>query len=407
MAVSALLINFSEFQLVHWIVFGVCALLALIVFCIGCKKGFSNLSLRPISWAFGCTVFVFLEIFLHDKCFIAGMLGDTDPALVHFASSITWLVVALVARWVVFGGLYVMIKCSQKAKLAKAAAINRAEKEGAEEILSDENKVYKALPLAGKIKPGPLNRLFGGIFCLANVFIVLGAVVAFAMVVLNVTPLYDKVTWLYTGDMEKIWGYLRTWTLDFLMIALLCAIVIKGYKEGLLNGVRTLGITLLKLAAIVFGLALPFLPMAAEGATFGFLSVGATKLTELIPLEGALAMLANILPVVFKVIFGVLIAIVLHLIVKLIGWLLGKLLDVVDSVDALWRIDGVIGAIVYAVIAIVVVAAIGVILYVLEYYGVFVSSQLFSANSPIMGGMFEVFDVSLRPLLEKAALFFA
>ena len=42
------------------------------------------------------------------------------------------------------------------------------------------------------------------------------------------------------------------------MLAIFCAIIIKGYKEGLLNGVRTLGITLAKIAVIVFGLALPF-----------------------------------------------------------------------------------------------------------------------------------------------------
>ena len=41
MTVSALLINFSEFQLVHWIALGVGALIAIIAFCIGCKKGFS------------------------------------------------------------------------------------------------------------------------------------------------------------------------------------------------------------------------------------------------------------------------------------------------------------------------------------------------------------------------------
>ena len=174
-----------------------------------------------------------------------------------------------------------------------------------------------------------------------------------------------------------------------------------------MNGVRTLGIAIAKLAAIVLGLALPFLPIAAEGGALGFLSVGAVKLTELIPLEGALAMLASILPVVFKVVFGIVIAIVLSLLVKLIGWLLGKLLDVVDNVDALWRIDGIIGAIVYAVIALAVVAVIVVVLYALEHYGVFMASQLFSAKSPIMGGLFEVFDVTVRPLLEKVTAFFA
>ena len=407
MTVSALLINFSEFQLVHWIALGVGALIAIIAFCVGCKKGFSNLSLRPVSWAFGCALFLVLELFLHDKCFIAGMFKDSDPAIMHLASSLTWLIVALVARWIVFGGLYAIIKGCQNAKYAKAEAVNNAEINGAEEILADENKFYKPLPLSGTIKPGPLNRLFGGIFSLANVLIVLAAVAAFAMVVLSVTPLYSTLEWAYTGAMEAIWGYVRVWTLDFVLIALICLIIIKGYREGLLNGVRTLGIAIAKLAAIVFGLALPFLPIAAEGGALGFLSVGAVKLTELIPLEGALAMLASILPVVFKVVFGIVIAIVLSLLVKLIGWLLGKLLDVVDNVDALWRIDGIIGAIVYAVIALAVVAVIVVVLYTLEHYGVFAASQLFSTKSPIMGGLFDVCDLTVRPLLEKVTAFFA
>ena len=96
MTVTSLLINFSNFKLPHWIALGVGALVLLITFIIGSKKGFSNLKLRPFSWAVACGGFVALEIFLHDKCFIAGMLKNASPVIVSFACSMTWLAVALV-----------------------------------------------------------------------------------------------------------------------------------------------------------------------------------------------------------------------------------------------------------------------------------------------------------------------
>lgn len=403
MTVTSLLINFSNFKLPHWIALGVGALVLIVTFSIGAKKGFSNLKLRPFSWAVACGGFVALELFLHDKCFIAGMFKNANPAVLSFLSTMTWLAVALLARWILFGVLGIILRASQNAKLKKAKARDLKEREGGEILLSDENQTYKMLPFGDKVKPGPLNRLFGGLFAVINVAAVLAAVAAFAMVVLRVTPLYAKISWLYTGGMEKVWGYVRAYALDCIMIALICAIVIKGYREGLLNGIRTLGVGILKVLAIAGGLALPFLPIAKEGAALGFLSVGAQKIAGIIPLP---ALLATIMPIIIKVIFGIVLAVVAWLITKLLGWLIGKLLDVVDGVDTLWRIDGFIGAIVYIVLALLVVGFIAAVLYALEYYDVFMSSQLFSAKSPIMGGLFDIFDWKLRPLLEKATAFF-
>lgn len=404
MTVSSLLISFSDFKWVHWVVLGVAALILLIVFIVGCKKGFSNMSLRPVSWMFGCGLFIVLDYFLHDKCFITDIVAIENPSMASFASSMTWLVIALLARWIVFGLIYRFMKWSKNAKLKKAERNDVKEKETGEEILPDENKKYKALPINGKIKPGPLNRLFGGIFMMLNTAVVLATVLSLAMVILSVTPLYGKLEMLYTGDMEAIWTYVRIYALDVAMLAIFCAIIIKGYKEGLLNGVRTLGITLAKIAVVVFGLALPFLPMAAEGGALGFLSVGATSLAELIPLPEMIPV--NIVAIVIKVVFGIVIAVVGFFLVKLIGWLLGKLLDFVDRVQALWMIDGIIGAIVYAAIAFVVVVVIAIVLYTLEHYNVFMASELFSSKSPIMGGLFDLCDWKIRPLLEQISQFF-
>ena len=388
MTVSSLLISFSDFKWVHWVVLGVAALILLIVFIVGCKKGFSNMSLRPVSWMFGCGLFIVLDYFLHDKCFITDIVAIENPSMASFASSMTWLVIALLARWIVFGLIYRFMKWSKNAKLKKAERNDVKEKETGEEILPDENK----------------KRLFGGIFMMLNTAVVLATVLSLAMVILSVTPLYGKLEMLYTGDMEAIWTYVRIYALDVAMLAIFCAIIIKGYKEGLLNGVRTLGITLAKIAVVVFGLALPFLPMAAEGGALGFLSVGATSLAELIPLPEMIPV--NIVAIVIKVVFGIVIAVVGFFLVKLIGWLLGKLLDFVDRVQALWMIDGIIGAIVYAAIAFVVVVVIAIVLYTLEHYNVFMASELFSSKSPIMGGLFDLCDWKIRPLLEQISQFF-
>jgi hypothetical protein len=78
------------------------------------------------------------------------------------------------------------------------------------------------------------------------------------------------------------------------------------------------------------------------------------------------------------------------------------MIAVVAFMVAYYLIAGVV-----AVIALAVVAVIVVVLYTLEHYGVFTASQLFSTKSPIMGGLFDVCDLTVRPLLEKVTAFFA
>ena len=404
MKLAVLLINFSAFGLVEWCVVGALLIVALIAFIVGAKTGFSNLKLRPVSWAFGCAVFLLLEKFLHDKCFMNTLLPMENPALASLIASLTWLIIALVARWIVFGLISVCIRCSKKKKLKLAEEIERREKETGEEILPDENKVYRPLPINGKIKPGPLNRLFGGIFSMANTLLILFTALALVFVILSITPMYAQLGVVYTGSFADIWGFMHVYALDALMIAIACAIVIKGYHDGLLIGVRGLGVWLLKVAAVVGGFYLPFSPLAADGAKFGFFSVGAQKLAALIPLPEFISPV--VMEVIFKIGFGLVLALLAFGLAILIGWLLGKLIEVVDESPVLWRIDGFIGAIVYIAIAALAVGGIIAVLYVLEFYEVLAASQLFTESSPLLSGAFGLCDSLLHPLLETVQAFF-
>lgn len=398
--VTTLLAVGSE-QLIQWIALGVCGVIVLIAFIAGLVKGFSNFGRRPISWAFGCAAFLVLETLFHENNFLLNLIGlKLEPAAYSFVSTLVWLVAALLARWILFGVLGLIIKGSKSRKTKKAGKVARAEKVGGEEYLPDENKPYTPLPVDGYIKPGPLNRLFGGVFAALNTAVILALLLSVAMVIVSVTPLRGMVEWLYGGSFEVIWNYVRTYALDFVLIALIVMIVVKGYKVGIVYGVRSVGVFFAYIAAVVGSFYLPFSPFVAEGAALGFMTTIGVKLANLLPAVIPMGIKA----IVLKIVAGIVLAIVLCLLIKLIAWLLDKLLELVDNVAVLTVIDGVIGAIVFMAIAAAVVVVLVGVLYVLEYYNVFMGSQLFTSKSPLLGGLYDMFDEFLRPMLEKLAM---
>ena len=404
---SLLALDFSTFGPVEWSIVGVLALIIIIAFIVGCKKGFSNLSLRPLSWAAACTAFVLLDASLHpvgEELFV-GM--GLDAASASLFSSTMWAVAAVVARGIVFGTIAGLISCSKNKKLKKAAKVDYHEKYTGEEVLPNENKAYKTTAINGKIKPGPLNRLFGGFFAIVNVAVVVAIVASIVFMILSLTPLKDAMAVVYAADGEfyPIWSFVKANLIDFILIAFFCTIVVKGFKDGILNGLRTVICPILKLAVIVFAFYLPFAPFAQDGEALGFLYVGAVNLANLIPLTETIGM--EIMLPIIQVVFGIAIAIVGSLLVKLIAWLLGKILNVVDKVTVLWFLDGILGAIVYAVIALAIIFVIVLILYSVEYLGGFKASMVFTDASAIMNGFYKMFNVTVSTSLQGVWDFFA
>ena len=406
MTVSSLLISFSDFKWVLWVVLGVAALILLIVFIVGCKKGFSNMSLRPVSWMFGCGLFIVLDYFQHDKCFITDIVAIENPSMASFASSMTWLVIALLARWIVFGLIYRFMKWSKNAKLKKVERNDVKEKETGEEILPDENKKYKALPINGKIKPGPLNRLFGGIFSIVIVLIVLGFIASIALVVLNVTPFKESLSVLYENEVfVKIFGYLRTYTLDFLLIALLVGVICNGYKSGGFAVFRTVMIFAVYAVAMVGSFYAPFSPWIAEGQPLHFLGQVIDYLGGMvvgfIPADMPIAIPEGVVFGAVKVVRGLVLCIVLSLLAKMVAWLLNKMQDSVDESDSACVIDGIFGSIIYFFFGVLLVGLVCAVLYLLRYYGVYDTGVFFTESSPIVNGFFGVFEELLKPYLES------
>ena len=245
---SLLALDFGAFGPVEWGIFGALALTALIAFIVGCKKGFSNLKLRPISWAAACAAFVLLDMNLHQVGVEMFQGMGMEYAVASLFSGTMWAIAAVVARGIVFGIIAGLVAGSKNKKIKAAAKIEYREKYTGEEVLPNENKAYKTTAINGKIKPGPLNRLFGGIFAIVIAAVVLSIITSIVFMILSLTPLKDVMTAVYAEDGEfyGVWSFVQTYLLDFLMIAFFCTIVVKGFKDGILNGLRTVICPILK-----------------------------------------------------------------------------------------------------------------------------------------------------------------
>ena len=150
---------------------------------------------------------------------------------------------------------------------------------------------------------------------------------------------------------------------------------------------------------IVFAFYLPFSIWTAPGKSLEILTIGAEKLAALIELPEMIP--ANLMVIAFKIAFGIVLAIIGWIIAKLISVGLCKLVELVDDSPILWRIDGVVGAIVFILLAVIAVCFVMAFVYVLEYLNVWEASKLFAKDSPLMGNAYEVLDVLLKPELDK------
>ena len=407
MAISSLLIKFSDFGWAEWCIVGIFAVIAVFAFIKGYRKGFINVKLRTLSWAFGCGVFVVLDKFLHDRCFVVTILQAISSKfryaeVASFVSTATWMAVALLLRWVIFGAVHVYVSQYKARLLKKAAKIARREKETGEEYLPDENKVYKPLPIDGVIKSGPLGRLLGGFCQTMTAIAVAGTFVAIMLVVIRQTSLYQYLAPYNTGALARVLRLVKKYAVDIVWMTLGSVIVIKGYKDGILNGINTVGVSVVKVIAIAGAMYLPFTMLTAPDGMLEFLSIGAENLGARIDIP---------LPAIFKTTivklgFSIVLCAVAWVAVKMLAIGCDKLLDYVDDNPALWRVDGVIGALVYGIITLAVMAVMMFMMYSIEFFGTFPMSSLFIENSSLVGGAFKAFDVTIQPLLEEIRIIF-
>lgn len=381
----------------QWFILGIAIVIALIPFGVGFKKGFRKMSWAGWIWGGTAVAVYFLRELLWNLEFVQNFLGGLplgEKTRAFFFTLVLTLVIVLVVMIVVgiFGAIVRPRKKKAPTEYQKAVAV---EKERVACLDLDEDEILARK--RRKERPCFINRLFGGIFNLVNFAVVLAAIAAVAAIILNVTPLKDgALKPVFENEIFKlVWQYISVYTWDFLLIGFVLAMAYSGYKVGVACGLYSLIKPLGFIALIAVSFWLPFTNWAVEGP-LSFLMSFSKAIASIIP-----AMVpANIALIIGAIGVGLVLAVILCVVWGLL-LLAFKALINKSLKRPFWSfIDGIIGVVIRLIIGVLIAGIIITLLYVIQYLGVDMGAFI-SAESPILGGAFEMLEAYLKPILDK------
>lgn len=351
-----------------------CGVILLLAFFIGCKKGFCKIGWGGLMWAVAAVAAVVLcKNFSGEKNPLANIGAFSEKAVL--ADGV--LALAALAASVLAALLINAI----------ASLIFRPKKEKEEDEVEDIYFSEKGVNI--------IDRLVGGIVCVLNTVLILGAIVVIALVVANITPLKNTLSAVYENNIvAKVMGKAKIYAMDVLSVGVVILIAKAGYRSGALGSLRTLLITFGGLLITALGFGLPFFaPNAAV------ISTVVQKCTALI--EGPVSKVsAALAPIAGKLVAGIALVVILMIVYMLLNGILKLFSRAVRSSRPFRVVDGTLACLLYLVLGVAVVAVFWALLYALEYCGLYGFSGLFTTESPFVNRIYELCAEYIAPHLE-------
>lgn len=407
--------NGSQQNLIPIIAAAVCGIILLIALFIGLKKGIRRVSWKGLVWSISVLSFFAINTFVFTngspldsvlQSIAVSFVQDETLAVVigAFLSDFVLALGCVLITFILYGICSLLFRPSIR-KIKKTADMYTMDEEGVEyddEYYDyddyEEYQTRNTYRRKGYGTPSLFGRLLGGVVCVLNVSLVFITVAAIALLAIDATSLKATPvgTVLQIPVVATLLPYVKTYTLDAIIIGIIVSYAHKGQENGLMETVRSLFATFGSLIGIIFAFYLPFSPFAADG----FLGVYVQRCMDVsFSLLGATV--PQFAPVVGRLIAGLILCIFLLIVIWLIGKLLKKLTDAVESNGFLRAIDGSLACVIYTVVGVVIVLAVWALWFVLSYFGIFRAELLFTSSSSLSSGLFYTMDAFLSPVLEQ------
>lgn len=244
-----------------YIVIGVFAFIGLIALICGLSKGFYRTSRRWIKFAAVLALFFFAFKKYADRIvFDKIKFAEKIPAEAQSGVlAVAFLLAAIIAVNIVFGIIDAIVKHCAIKKMKSGVTMSRNPNPKQRRI--EQKRIDK------KWKPNGFSRLCGGVACVLNVAACVGFILALALFACSRVPYLadDKLSAVYSALPEAVLPFLKKYALDSLAVLVIVSISYCGYRAGALNGMRSIFMTFGILAAVIFGMFLPFSAWAGTG----------------------------------------------------------------------------------------------------------------------------------------------
>lgn len=375
-----------------------CGVILLGAFIRGCIKGFRRVSWMMLVGLLAFGLFVIGCKALAEKGKIPSSPSDSadTTALTLIALAAICALLALI----IYGIAASLFRPRWKWALkSKTYVQNGFEYEDDEEEYDSGYEQGKTLVWKNAGKPTWIGRLLGGVMCVANTAVAMGIVGALALVVINATSAISdsSVGAQILGNqiVAQILPYAVRYAFDFVIILTIVWTAYKGFKYGLVDGVRAILLTFGGIAVTVLGFWLPFSPFVQSGTLSCIGNFSAKLSTIFSKIESQM-----IRDVLGKVLAGVLICSVLLPVLALINSLLKKLSRAIKYSPFMRTLDGCLSCLVFLAVGVWACCEIIELMCILEYAELINVEEYFASGS-LIDVLFNFFKDSAKALLTK------
>ena len=388
-----------------YIIIGVCAFVVLIALICGLVKGFYRTGRRWIKFAAVIALFFFAYKKWSGKVTAEKIkvLNSIPAPLQSLAVAVAFLLAAILAVNIVFGIIDGIVKHCAIKKMKSGVEMSRNANPKKRRI--EQKRIDK------RWKPNVFSRLCGGVACVLNVAVCLGFILAIALFACSRVPVLadDKLSGLFSALPEKLLPFLTKYALDALAILVIVSISYCGYRAGALNGARSILMTFGILAAVIFGIFLPFSAWAGTGEKAKAICTPVRAIANWFKTRFASSAnekIANRATLFSNLAAGLTLSVLFVIFIVVIGLILKAITRTIRRAAVVRLIDGALCFIVMFAIALALVALVAAVFHTLDYVDVFKGkfsfSSLYSEESPINSAMKQAFDEWLAPLLDQA-----
>ncbi len=346
-----------------------CAVILGIAFLVGFIKGFRRVAWGGFYWLLASISYVVVYYMLGDNNMLSWMFAPEMASVANFAWAILLALLCMMVCLLIYGILGLLFRPREVLYKDKEVEIDDLgfvyEEDWEDDGLDFVEETY--IVKNGK-KPNIFGRLAGGFMSAVNVAAVLGVIISLFLFVINGTAFKNGyIGYIFDVPLvQSAFMYAQAYALDFITIGIVMAVTYRGFKRGFIGTTRKLIVFVGVIAILLACFVIPFSQFSYSYFISRLIERCASMYTKFD---------ANYQYLFGRITAGVVLAIPGIIVIVVINVLLKKLVKGINACGFLRVLDGMLAAVLYAILGTLLVFVFWCLLYILEYCGIFYVSD--------------------------------
>lgn len=376
------------------------ALILLLAFFAGYAQGFRKVGWKGLMCLTAFGLFLFGDMLFRKNRWVLSFVKSTEytPDRV-LGTAFVFAIAAIALCLILYGVCTAVLRPRFKWVTSNRIYYDAYGNEYEDDTGEVQNEIERRKVLKNGGTPTLYGRFFGGLICTLNTFAILLFIVGVATLVITQTSVAQNATVSALLDhkiLSKVVVYIERYIMDYVIICVIALLAIKGYEKGLTASLFKLVSALSSVIITVVSCYLPFSPYINK---IGFLQPVIAKLMAIVAKVPFLGGIRVVQQLGAGIMLSAALFVILFIVFKILKALLKSFAKSVRKGKISRTVDGILATVLYFVVGVVVCLAIGMALYVINYFRWF--NFDFLQEGSMMKGIYDICGRLFVPVWTK------